>query len=261
MKQRLIYAALLLSVAAVGEITQPFRHIAAIAQPGCQIFEQTGQVVCGKFLTYWNTHGGLAQQGYPIGPEITEVSELNGQAYTVQYFERAVFELHPENKPPNDVLLSQLGTYQARRRYGNPPVWQAVPAPVPQQLKAGVSIALVGKGSQLRGWTTGLDPCLGGAMAWVLQVENASNAPYTVSLDKGFYMTDGSGREYRDLKGAQCGGPLGGDIPKGPVTLQATQSSEFGVYMDATGLPTSATHLELHLSVAGVPLTFRYSLR
>ena len=30
----------------------------------------------------------------------------------VQYFERAVFEYHPENQPPYDVLLSQLGKFR-----------------------------------------------------------------------------------------------------------------------------------------------------
>jgi hypothetical protein len=39
--------------------------------------------------------------------------------YTVQYFERAVFEYHPENQPPYDVLLSQLGTYQYKAKYGS----------------------------------------------------------------------------------------------------------------------------------------------
>src|SRR5439155_13595749 len=61
---------------------------------GCQTFTQTGHKVCGRFLTYWNAHGGLAQQGYPISEEFTEVSDLNGQPYTVQYFERAEFEDH-----------------------------------------------------------------------------------------------------------------------------------------------------------------------
>ena len=42
---------------------------------------------------------------------------LDGKVYTVQYFERAVFEMHPENKAPYDVLLSQLGTYQYNRKY------------------------------------------------------------------------------------------------------------------------------------------------
>ncbi len=84
---------------------------------GCQTFSQTGYTVCGKFLTYWNSHGGLAQQGYPISQEFTETSDLNGKPYTVQYFERAVFEAHPENAAPNDVLLSQLGTYLGKVDY------------------------------------------------------------------------------------------------------------------------------------------------
>ena len=54
----------------------------------------------------------------PISDEFTEVSDLNGKPYTVQYFERAVFEYHPENEAPNDVLLSQLGTFQYKARYG-----------------------------------------------------------------------------------------------------------------------------------------------
>jgi hypothetical protein len=84
---------------------------------GCQTFPQTGHTVCGKFLDYWQKHGGLAQQGYPISEVFTETSALNGKPYTVQYFERAVFELHPENKPPNDVLLSLLGTYLGKANY------------------------------------------------------------------------------------------------------------------------------------------------
>src|SRR5262249_8491069 len=49
--------------------------------------------------------------------EFTETSPLDGKPYTVQYFERAVFEYHPENQPPNDVLLSQLGTFAGKAKY------------------------------------------------------------------------------------------------------------------------------------------------
>ncbi|MDQ3928388.1 MAG: kelch motif-containing protein, partial [Chloroflexota bacterium] len=86
--------------------------------PGARKFPETGKTVGGKFLEYWNKNGGLAQQGYPITEEFQEVSPLNGKTYTVQYFERAVFELHPENQPPYDVLLSQLGTFRYHARYG-----------------------------------------------------------------------------------------------------------------------------------------------
>jgi hypothetical protein len=86
-------------------------------RPGSALFPQTGKRLGGKFLEYWRTHGGLAQQGYPISDEFQEKSELDGKTYTVQYFERAVFELHPENRPPHDVLLSQLGGFQFKRKY------------------------------------------------------------------------------------------------------------------------------------------------
>jgi|GEM_PF-1767788 len=86
--------------------------------PGSVLFRETGKRVGGKFLDYWNKNGGLQQQGYPISDEFQEKSDLDGKTYTVQYFERAVFELHPENRPPYDVLLSQLGTFQFRLKYG-----------------------------------------------------------------------------------------------------------------------------------------------
>ena len=79
-------------------------------------FTETGHWVGGEFWAYWQSHGGLVQQGYPISEEFTEVSDLNRKPYTVQYFERAVFELHPENQPPYDVLLSQLGTFRYREK-------------------------------------------------------------------------------------------------------------------------------------------------
>jgi hypothetical protein len=95
----------------------------AQAQRNCREFAATGYRVCGKFLDYWQRNGGLAQQGYPISGEFAEVSDLDGKPYIVQYFERAVFELHPENRPPYDVLLSQLGTLRARDRYPQGLLW------------------------------------------------------------------------------------------------------------------------------------------
>ncbi len=83
------------------------------------LFQETGHRLGGKFLDYWKSHGGLAQQGYPISDEFMEKSDLNGQEYLVQYFERAVFEYHPENQSPYDVLLSQLGTFRYKAKYGS----------------------------------------------------------------------------------------------------------------------------------------------
>ncbi len=84
-----------------------------------QYFPETKRWVGDKFWQYWQQHGGLMQQGFPISNEFTEKSEVNGQTYKVQYFERAVFEYHPENKPPYDVLLTPLGAMQYKARFGN----------------------------------------------------------------------------------------------------------------------------------------------
>ncbi len=65
-------------------------------QANCQTFTETGEVVCGRFLAYWKEHGGLMQQGYPISNELNDVSEVDGKTSRMQYFERAVFEYHPE---------------------------------------------------------------------------------------------------------------------------------------------------------------------
>ncbi|HVF98763.1 MAG TPA: erythromycin esterase family protein [Chloroflexia bacterium] len=100
--------------------------------PGSVLFPETGKRLGGKFLDYWQAHGELAQQGLPISDEFEEVSELDGKTYTVQYFERAVFELHPENAgSPYEVLLSQLGRFQYDRRYNVAPKPTTTTAPLP----------------------------------------------------------------------------------------------------------------------------------
>src|SRR5437868_2422554 len=99
-----VLAALMLLASALPSASHSY------AQGACRTFVETGKSVCGAFMTYWNTHGGLAQQGYPISEQFNEVSDINGQPYKVQYFERAVFEQHPEFAgTPNEVLLSLLG--------------------------------------------------------------------------------------------------------------------------------------------------------
>lgn len=92
------------------------------AEGKCATFQETGKTLCDRFLSYWQQYGGLRQFGYPVSNPFTEVSKLNGQQYLVQYFERAIFELHPENKAPNDVMLAQLGTFafQSEHAGGEP---------------------------------------------------------------------------------------------------------------------------------------------
>jgi hypothetical protein len=101
------------------------------AQEQSRYFPETGHYVKGAFLRYWNEHGGLAQQGLPLTEEFNEKSILDGKTYTVQYFERAVFEKHPENQPPYDVLLSQLGKFELDSRYPGDSNPAAVKQPSP----------------------------------------------------------------------------------------------------------------------------------
>ncbi|MFN8542431.1 MAG: LppP/LprE family lipoprotein [Thermomicrobiales bacterium] len=74
-----------------------------------QCFPETGYCVQGRFLDYWNAHGGLAINGYPLTGEFVTVLD-DGNAYTVQYFERVRMEYHPANAgTPYEVLLGQFG--------------------------------------------------------------------------------------------------------------------------------------------------------
>ncbi len=63
--------------------------------------------VTGRIALFWEQQGGLPVFGYPIGREQQEPAAAG--PLTVQLFERARLELHPENQPPYDVLLGRLG--------------------------------------------------------------------------------------------------------------------------------------------------------
>jgi Tol biopolymer transport system component len=89
-------------------------------QDGCRYFEETQFNVCGDIFSRWQSEGleidgvagytlqeNLALFGLPISP--LQEEEIDGQMYQVQWFERARFELHPENAPPYNVLLGLLG--------------------------------------------------------------------------------------------------------------------------------------------------------
>ncbi|MFN8566425.1 MAG: hypothetical protein U0Z44_02635 [Kouleothrix sp.] len=78
------------------------------AARAARYFSATGHNLRGRFLRYWLSNGGLAQFGYPLSEQFAETLE-GGNTDAVQYFERARFELHPENRPPFDVLLGQFG--------------------------------------------------------------------------------------------------------------------------------------------------------
>ena len=100
---------------------QPFQPVVAHNDANCTFYSQTGHRLCFGFRNYWNGNGGLPNFGYPISEEFDEQNQSppagDGRVHTVQYFERARFEYHPENKgTPYEVLLGLLGTEYLQSR-------------------------------------------------------------------------------------------------------------------------------------------------
>ena len=95
-------------------------------------FSETSKMIGGRFRAYWEDNSkfsehvrqlwglkaGIMVYGLPLSDEFIEQSDIDGKSYRVQYFERAVFEYHPEYAPPSDVLLSQLGELEYREQHG-----------------------------------------------------------------------------------------------------------------------------------------------
>jgi len=85
--------------------------IAAFASTDSKrFFAETGHSLANPFKSYWDANGGLLQFGYPLTEPFSEKSVDDGKTYTVQYFERARFEHHPEKAgTPYEILLGFLG--------------------------------------------------------------------------------------------------------------------------------------------------------
>ena len=81
-------------------------------------FEETGHWVKGEFLAYFREHGELEIFGYPLTEEFVD------QGLSVQYFQRARMEWHPENPARYQVQLGLLGE---ELRYRQPRVSEPTP--------------------------------------------------------------------------------------------------------------------------------------
>jgi hypothetical protein len=100
------------TVGAVFPTSPPFG-----ASPDNHYFAETQHSLGGLFLSYWQSHGGLAVFGFPISEEVLEQSATDGRVYLVQYFERNRFELHPEHRGTADeIQLGLLGADTLHRR-------------------------------------------------------------------------------------------------------------------------------------------------
>jgi hypothetical protein len=107
-----------------GLVERPTGRVAPLPGPAGQVryFPETGHNLIFGFKYYWEHNGGLAIFGYPLTEEFREVNPADGREYTVQYFERARFEYHPEHAgTPYEVLLGLLGNQVTAGRAGEPP--------------------------------------------------------------------------------------------------------------------------------------------
>ncbi len=78
---------------------------------GGRYFSETGHHVTGNFRKFFEEHGGVEIFGYPRTESFVE------DGFTVQYFQRARFELHPENLgTPHEVQLTLIGDILTKER-------------------------------------------------------------------------------------------------------------------------------------------------
>jgi hypothetical protein len=103
---------------------EPFRPVLAQTDANCTYYPQTSHRLCHGLRTFWTNNGGLQNFGYPISEEFPERNDPppagDGNIHTVQYFERARFEWHPENRGTRyEILLGLLGS-EYLQRHGAP---------------------------------------------------------------------------------------------------------------------------------------------
>lgn len=79
-------------------------------------FAETGYCIDGVIKAYWESHGGLAVFGLPIGAQTQ--TTIDGAPVSTQLFERNRIELHPNNPAPYDVQLGLLGSDYLLRTTG-----------------------------------------------------------------------------------------------------------------------------------------------
>jgi uncharacterized protein YkwD len=135
---------------ALGRAGRDWKRFSRATPSTPNYFAQTGHAIAPEFWGFWAGHGlefdgqpgasfdeSLALFGMPLSEPAVEVNPTDRRSYLIQWFERARFELHPENAgTPYEVLLGLLTAESGRP-----------PAP-PQPAQSGVAaevIALVNR--------------------------------------------------------------------------------------------------------------------
>jgi hypothetical protein len=89
----------------------PADPVAAAQAKEDRYFAETKHTIGGAFRAYWETNGGSTLFGLPLTEAFAEKSADDGKTDTVQYFERARFELpHGKAELAANVELGRLGT-------------------------------------------------------------------------------------------------------------------------------------------------------
>ncbi|HET9221226.1 MAG TPA: hypothetical protein VFO07_01920 [Roseiflexaceae bacterium] len=124
---------------------------------------ETGHTLGGSFRQFWRSNGGLPLIGLPLSEEFREVNVWDGNAYTVQYFERARFEWHPELPAGAHVQLGHLGRSYLEATNVAPPsalapasgaaqAWDGVRPTRIRMPRITLDATIVEGGFTLRGW-------------------------------------------------------------------------------------------------------------
>ena len=131
---------------AEGRTEPPFQPLGLVSDtPTRAYFDATGHTVGNAFKLFWEDNDGLLNFGYPISEEFAE----NGR--TVQYFERARFEYHPQHAgSPYEVQLGHLGRQLAQR--GDLPQTAATPADEAIVWTPGLAVELAVREQQRQVW-------------------------------------------------------------------------------------------------------------
>ena len=150
--------------AAEGSAGHPaFAAVARASADGSDYVVETGHTLGGAFKEFWYANGGLHAFGFPLSEEFQEVNREDGRTYTVQYFERARFEWHPDLPPAHQVQLGHMGR-QYLQSEQSAPEWARTPVSGPERAWDGVrptrirmpridlDTEIVEGGFSLRGW-------------------------------------------------------------------------------------------------------------
>ncbi|MGA7669706.1 MAG: L,D-transpeptidase [Nitrolancea sp.] len=94
------------------DASNPFAPAPTVEDDASSVyFSATQHTLSNGFYDFWGMHGGVSVFGYPISEEFRDPTT----GFTVQYFERAIFEWHPDDPNGQTVQLRLLGTDAARR--------------------------------------------------------------------------------------------------------------------------------------------------